>query len=228
MFAVVGELCQSAPQPMLFAGPVKSNVPSACFRVRPPPSGSGHRISCRSATKSPVHIPDLAPHHELNSAGEAEEYVSKIGVRTLLIVPMLRNDELIGSLAIGRQRIEPFTEKEIELVTDFAAEAAIAMEITRRERELRELQMELARANRIATMEQLSHLSPMRSCSRSRRLAITPARLRTFWRSGRRIWAKPRKRSTCCGRSRSGWRHHPPNQRSHPKSAAEDGSVRFK
>src|SRR5262249_5508763 len=72
------------------------------------------------------------------------------------IVPMLRNDELIGILGLGRQRIEPFTENEIELVTDFAAQAAIALEITRRERELRELQMELAHANRIATMEQLS------------------------------------------------------------------------
>src|SRR5262249_46061247 len=72
------------------------------------------------------------------------------------IVPMLRNDELIGILGLGRQRIEPFTENEIELVTDFAAQATIALEITRRERELRELQIELARANRIATMEQLS------------------------------------------------------------------------
>jgi C4-dicarboxylate-specific signal transduction histidine kinase len=69
---------------------------------------------------------------------------------------MLRNDELIGSLGIGRQRIEPFTEKEIELVTDFAAQATIALDITRRERQLRELQIELARANRIATTEQLS------------------------------------------------------------------------
>jgi GAF domain-containing protein len=69
---------------------------------------------------------------------------------------MLRNDELIGSMAITRLQIVPYTEKEIELVADFAAQAAIALEITRRERELRELQMELARANRIATMEQLS------------------------------------------------------------------------
>jgi GAF domain-containing protein len=53
---------------------------------------------------------------------------------------MLRNDEPIGVLSIGRRSIGPFTEKEIELVTDFAAEAAIALEITRRERELRELQ----------------------------------------------------------------------------------------
>src|SRR5215831_17694699 len=69
---------------------------------------------------------------------------------------MLRNDKLIGSLSIGRQRIEPFTENEIELVMDFAAQTAVALEICHRERELRELQIELARANRIATMEQLS------------------------------------------------------------------------
>src|SRR5215468_11788411 len=69
---------------------------------------------------------------------------------------MLRNDELIGKLCLVRYHIEPFTENEIELVTDFAAQAAIALDITRRERELRELQIELARANRIATMDQLS------------------------------------------------------------------------
>ena len=56
---------------------------------------------------------------------------------------MLRNDELIGGLGMGRWRVEPFTENEIELVTDFAAQAAIALEITCREREVRELQMEL-------------------------------------------------------------------------------------
>jgi C4-dicarboxylate-specific signal transduction histidine kinase len=69
---------------------------------------------------------------------------------------MLRNDELIGGLSLARRRVEPFTETEIELLTDFAAQIAIALEITRRERELRELQIELARANRIATMEKLS------------------------------------------------------------------------
>src|SRR5262249_9430917 len=69
-------------------------------------------------SKSPVHMPDLATYVERNSAGEAErEYISKNDVRTTLIVPMLRNDELIGSLTVARRRIEPFTENEIELVT---------------------------------------------------------------------------------------------------------------
>jgi C4-dicarboxylate-specific signal transduction histidine kinase len=69
---------------------------------------------------------------------------------------MLRNDEQIGSLGLARPRIEPFTEKEIELVTDFAAEAAIVLEITRRERELRELQTQLAHTNRLVTIGELS------------------------------------------------------------------------
>jgi C4-dicarboxylate-specific signal transduction histidine kinase len=52
--------------------------------------------------------------------------------------------------------VQPFTHKEIELITDFAAQAAIALEITSRERQLREVQMELAHANRVATMGQLT------------------------------------------------------------------------
>src|SRR5262249_10044991 len=60
----------------------------------------------------------------------------------------------IGTLGLARWRIEPFTEKQIELVTDFAAEASVALEITRRERQLRELQMQLAHTNRVVTMGQ--------------------------------------------------------------------------
>jgi signal transduction histidine kinase len=108
------------------------------------------------ASKSPVHIPDLAAHEVYRAGDAAAVAYVKGGFRTSLLVPMLRNDELIGVLGIGRQRLEPFTEKEIELVTDFAAEAAIALEIVRRERQLREVQMELAHANRVATMGQLS------------------------------------------------------------------------
>jgi C4-dicarboxylate-specific signal transduction histidine kinase len=108
------------------------------------------------ASKSPVHIPDLAAHEVYRAGDAAAVAYVKGGFRTSLLVPMLRNDELIGVLGIGRQRLEPFTEKEIELVTDFAAEAAIALEIVRRERQLREVQMELAHANRVATMGQLT------------------------------------------------------------------------
>jgi signal transduction histidine kinase len=107
-------------------------------------------------SKSPVHIPDFDA--EIHLAGEADQLAveKKHGLRTFLIVPMLKNDELIGSISLARLRVEHFTEKEIELITDFATEAAIALEITRRERQLRELQKELAHANRVVTMEQLT------------------------------------------------------------------------
>jgi signal transduction histidine kinase len=108
------------------------------------------------ASKSPVHIPDLAAH-ELYRAGDPLAVAQvKSRFRTLLFVPMLRNDELIGSLALLRQHVEPFTEKEIELVTDFAAQATIALEIVRSERQYRQLQTELAHANRVLTMGELS------------------------------------------------------------------------
>jgi C4-dicarboxylate-specific signal transduction histidine kinase len=109
------------------------------------------------ASKSPVHIPDLAA--EIRRAGETDRIdvsVSEAGARTSLFVPMLRNDKLVGTLSFVRLHIEPYTEKEIELVTDFAAQAAIALGITRRERQLRELQMQLAHTNRVVTMGELS------------------------------------------------------------------------
>ena len=119
--------------------------------------GHGSFIGPLFGSKSPIHIPDLAAHLERNSLDEPDDRLAvSRAIGTVLFMPMLRNGDLIGSVAVARQRVEPFTEKEIELVTDFAAQATIALEITSRERELRELQIELARANRIATMERLS------------------------------------------------------------------------
>src|SRR6516225_8724318 len=122
-------------------------TPAVLAQYRPPTVYEhGSFLGRLLASKSPVHIPDLTA--ELRRAGEADRIdLSKAGPRTCLFVPMLRNDEQIGSLGLGRRRIEPFTEKEIKLVTDFAAQAAVALDITRCERKLRELQMELARAS---------------------------------------------------------------------------------
>jgi GAF domain-containing protein len=109
------------------------------------------------AKRAPVHIPDLETDEALlRSNSRPEDAFRPIGLRTYLIVPMLKDEEVIGTLAIGRLRVQPFANKVIELITDFAAEAAIALQMTRREREYRQVQNELAHANRVATMGQLT------------------------------------------------------------------------
>jgi C4-dicarboxylate-specific signal transduction histidine kinase len=107
--------------------------------------------------RAPIHIADLATDPSYVRRYPAiTALVERVGARTCLLVPMLTEDELVGAITIIRTKVQPFTDTQIELLRDFAAQATIALESTRRERQYREMQSELAHANRVATMGQLS------------------------------------------------------------------------
>ncbi len=108
-----------------------------------------------ATSRLPTHIPDLTA---LEGDHPDDHWITAVnaGLRTGLIVPLLKDNEIVGIISLVRKQVQPFTDQQISLFTDFAAQATIALESTRRERQYREAQMALAHANRVATMGQLT------------------------------------------------------------------------
>ena len=149
--------------------------------IRPGPNTGLARLA---RTKQVAHIPDL------KAAAYAEREplrvitVDRAGARTLLAVPMVKEDQLVGAIVIYRQEVQPFSDRQIELVQSFAGQAVIAIENTRLLNELREsLQQQTATSEVLGVISSSpGELGPVFQCMLENAVRICGAKFGNIYR----------------------------------------------
>src|SRR5262249_30985794 len=147
-------------------------------------------VSTRAlAARQVVQVADVAA--EGLTHPDRVAFVELAGARTLLAAPLVKDDELIGVINIYRQEVRPFTDKQIDLVKNFAAQAAIAIENTRLLNELRQRTSDLTESleQQTATSEVLrvisaspGELEPVFQAMLANATRICEAELGALWR----------------------------------------------